>query len=146
MSLTKHFTLAEMTVSQTAARLGISNAPDAAAIANLKRVCEALELVRALVGGPIIVSSGYRGPALNRAIGGSTSSAHMVGLAADFDRPGLTPKQVAQKIAASKIPFDQLILEYPDSGGWVHLGLSAGAPRRQVLTIKSGTGYMPGLL
>lgn len=145
MQLTEHFTLAEMTVSETAARRGINNTPGPAALENLKRTCAVLEQVRSLVGGPIVVTSGYRGPEVNAAVGGSKTSAHMTGRAADMNRPGLTPRQLAEKIVASKIAFDQIILEF-DS--WVHIGIAEAGktPRRQVLTINNSTGgYVEGL-
>lgn len=143
MNLSEHFTQAELTISETAARRGIDNTPDAFTLANLKKLAEALETVRALVGKPINVTSGYRSPALNKAIGGATNSAHMSGLAADINVNGYTPRQLAIKIRDSGLMFDQLILEYDN---WVHFGLSAGAPRRELLTIRNGTGYMKGIL
>ena len=143
MNLSEHFTQAELTVSETAARKGIDNTPDAFTLANLKKIAEALEAVRALVGRPINVTSGYRSPALNKAIGGAANSAHMFGLAADINVNGYTPRQLALKIRDSGIMFDQLILEYDN---WVHFGLSEGTPRRELLTIRNGTGYMKGLL
>lgn len=142
MQLSPNFTLSELTVSETAARKGLNNVPDAKALANLARLAGVLEQVRALVGRPVVVTSGYRSKAVNKAIGGSTTSAHMSGLAADINCPGLTVKQLAQKIAASGIQFDQLIQEFD---GWVHIGLSEGPPRRQVLTIRKGTGYVEGI-
>jgi zinc D-Ala-D-Ala carboxypeptidase len=145
MYLTTHFTLAEMTTSQTAARLGLDNTPGPDGEANLRRVAEVLEQIRAIVGGPIVISSGYRAPAVNAAVGGSSTSAHMKGLAADTNRPGLTPRQFAEKIVPhmAELGIDQLILEF-DS--WVHIGLSNGPPRHEVLTINSGTGgYVSGL-
>lgn len=143
MYLTEHFTLPEMTVSESAARLGIDNTPDAAALANLHRLCTVLESVRQLVDKPVLVSSGYRSHALNSAIGGSLGSAHIQGLAADINVPGLTAATLAQRVADSPLMFDQLILEYDQ---WVHLGLSSTRERRQVLTIRKGTGYLPGLV
>ncbi|MFQ6571714.1 D-Ala-D-Ala carboxypeptidase family metallohydrolase [Pseudomonas sp. UM16] len=143
MYLSEHFTLAEMTVSESAVRLGIDNTPDAETLGNLRRLCVLLEQVRRLIDQPIVVSSGYRCPALNRAIGGSSRSAHMQGLAADVNVPGLTPKAFARRVADSPLMFDQLILEYDQ---WVHLGLSSLPERRQLLTIRKGTGYLPGLV
>ena len=143
MQLSPHFTLSELTVSETAARRGISNVPDAKALANLARLAGVLEQVRSLVGRPVVVTSGYRSKAVNKAIGGSTTSAHMTGLAADINCPGLTPKQLCQRIEASGIQYDQLILEFD---GWTHIGLSEGAPRRQELTIRKGTGYLEGIV
>jgi zinc D-Ala-D-Ala carboxypeptidase len=148
MQLSRHFTLSELTISETAARKGLNNVPPAKELANLARLAGVLEQVRALVNRPIVVTSGYRSKAVNKAIGGSTTSAHMSGLAADINCPPLTAKQFAQKINASGVQFDQLILEFPDGagGGWVHIGLSEGPPRRQTLTIRKGTGYVEGIV
>lgn len=139
--LSPHFSLQEFTASQTASREGIPNQPDAAAMTNLKRTADIMERVRLLLGEkPIIISSGYRGPQLNAAVGGATSSAHCFGLAADFTCPGFgDPHQVCKAIEPhlSELEIDQLIYEYSD---WVHLGLSSGPPRHQTLTItNSGT-------
>lgn len=143
MNLSEHFTQAELTLSETAARRGIDNTPDAFILANLKTLAGELEKVRALVGRPVNVTSGYRSPALNKAIGGALNSAHMQGLAADINVNGYTPRQLALKIRDSDLMFDQLILEYDN---WVHFGLSLGAPRRELLTIRNGTGYMKGIV
>ncbi|MFD2644538.1 D-Ala-D-Ala carboxypeptidase family metallohydrolase [Pseudomonas japonica] len=142
MFLTPHFTLAEMTASQIAHREGIDNNPDSKTIANLVELCKTLEQVRSLVDQPLLISSGYRSAAVNRRVGGSSSSAHVLGLAADIMASRLTPRQLAQCIADSDLVFDQLILEFD---AWVHLGLGQRQQRRQVLTIRKGTGYLPGL-
>lgn len=136
MQLTPHFSLSEFTDSPTALRKGISNLPTESAMINLQRVAETMEKVRNLLGRPVVISSGYRSPALNAAVGGARSSAHLTGLAADFTVPGMTPSEVAKAIANSNIEFDQLIYE----GTWVHIGLSVGAPRREVLTAHFGGG------
>lgn len=143
MTLSEHFTLAELTASDTAARRGIDNTPGPAALANLRRLTTVLEQVRALQGRPLIVTSGYRSKALNSAIGGATNSAHMLGLAADINMPPLTAFELGQLIIGADIEFDQLIHEY---GRWVHIGLAPAGqtPRRQQLTIRHGTGYLPG--
>lgn len=142
MFLSPHFTLAELTVSQIASREGLDNTPERHVLDNLKRLSETLEQVRTLVGCPILVSSGYRSAALNRRLRGSPHSAHLLGLAADITAVRHTPRALADRLAQSEIVFDQLILEY-DS--WVHLGLAEQGARRQVLTIRKGTGYLPGL-
>ena len=139
--LSPHFTLAELTASDTARKLGISNIPGPEIRANLKRLAERLELVRELLGGlPMKINSAYRCEALNRAVHGANNSMHLYGLAADIVCPDYGPPlKIARAIAASQIGFDQVIHEY-DS--WVHLGLApAGqAERRQQLTInKLGT-------
>lgn len=143
-NLTEHFTLEEMTLSQAAARAGMDNTPSPTIVKNLKETCALLEAVRKVLGGvPILISSGYRSPALNKAIGGSKTSAHMEGFAADFTAPAFgTPLQVARAISASGLAYDQLIHEF---GVWVHIGLRAGALRKEDLSIFSGTGYLKGL-
>jgi hypothetical protein len=144
--LSANFALEEFTESQTAARKGIDNTPDAATQKNLKALAEALEVVRARLGNvPMRISSGYRSPALNKAVGGSKNSAHMSGLAVDFTAPRFgTVLQTAKAAAASGIEFDQIIYEY---GSWVHLGLAAPGKtaRKQLLSIAKGTGYVDGL-
>ena len=143
MNLSDNFTLAEMIASPSATKAGIDNTPDAAVIANLRRLCQLLEAIRALVDAPLLISSGYRGPALNALIGGSPTSAHLRGLAADFTVVGLAPRQTVELIADSGLVFDQLILEFDR---WVHLAVSERPPRREVLTIRKDTGYLPGIV
>ena len=150
--LTQHFALEEFLVSETAARRGIPNTPDDAALANLERLAAVLEVVRTRLGHPLLITSGYRSPALNTAVGGSQNSAHMRGLAADFHCPGYgNPLQVCQAIAAMDlldVPFDQLINEF---GQWTHFGLVPidQARRAQLLTaVREGdkTVYLHGLV
>jgi zinc D-Ala-D-Ala carboxypeptidase len=136
VNLSEHFTLEEMVASQIATRRRLDNRPDPDALANLRRVAAVLEEVRALVGAPVIVSSGYRSKAVNQAVGGAANSAHLLGLAADINVPGMAPKALAKMILASNILFDQLIYE----GTWVHIGLSTGRPRREVLTAAFNPG------
>lgn len=98
-----------------------------------------MELVRALLGNPISINSGYRSAALNKSIKGSSkTSQHMVGEAIDFTCRGFgTPKQVVEKIKNSNIEFDQLIYEF---SSWVHISFTNKKPRKQILTIDhSGT-------
>ena len=128
--LSKHFTVEELTASQTAVRKGIDNTPSLEVLANLKRVAAMLEQVREVVDGPIQVSSGYRSVALNKAVGGAADSAHVRGLAADITAPGWEARALARKILGAGIKFDQLIYE----GTWVHIGLSEDALRQQALT------------
>ena len=140
--LTEHFTLSEFTDSQTAARQGIHNVPPASSQErkNIQRTAEVMEKVRTLLGDkPILISSGYRCPQLNAAVGGSKSSAHMSGLAADFSCPGYgTPLHICKHLHShmKELGIDQLIHEYDT---WVHLGLRATdmTPRHQALTIDS---------
>ena len=96
MTLTPHFALSEFTHSQTAARLGITNAATSPVIiANIRRTAAMLEKVRAILGKPILISSGYRCQELNAAVGGSQNSAHVDGLAVDFTCPGFgSPRDI----------------------------------------------------
>ncbi|AJD82866.1 endolysin [Achromobacter phage 83-24] len=149
MNLTPHFTLEELIHSDTAVARGIKNIPTEAEQANLLRLAQTLEEVRNVLGGkPIIISSGYRGEALNKAVGGVPDSAHRLGLAADFICPLFgSPYEICKAIQASGVKFDQLIYEIGPRSPWVHLGLRAGGslPRMEVLTWKSGLGYRAGL-
>ena len=142
MQITEHFSLAELTTSEWAARNHVANTPSANELANLHKTAALLEAVRKLVGVPIRITSGFRCAQVNSAIGGSKTSAHMSGLAADINASGLTPRHLADKIVASSLSFDQLILEF---GSWVHLGLSNTGNRRQVLTKDATHDYTPGL-
>ena len=141
--LSEHFTLEEFTLSQSAVRAGIDNAPPAEVLAILRETAAGMEAVRALLGLPISISSGYRSPALNAKVGGADTSAHTLGHACDFNCPAFgSPLQVAQAIAANElIGWDQLIHEF---GSWVHISFD---PRRrlQLLTIDK-RGTRPGLL
>lgn len=146
MQISEHFTLEEFCFSETAARLGLDNAPSAEVIANLLSVAAVMEDIRAALGGrPVIVHSGYRSTDLNSAVGGAPTSAHCRGLACDFVVPAFgAPAEVGLAILHSNIEFDQLILEY----GWVHVGLAEEgiAPRREVLTKPSpNAAYEPGI-
>ena len=143
MQLTDNFSLAQLTFSETAEQKGIDNAAPPEIVGNLRRLANGLEAVQALLGMPLDISSGYRCPELNRAVGGSPTSQHTLGLAADFVCAGFgTPLDVAAAIQASAIEFDQCILEY---GRWVHLSFST-APRGRVLSIyNSHDGYLDGL-
>lgn len=137
MNLTAHFTLAEMCHSQTADRLAMDNSPSMSITSNLMITAHGLEMIRALLQRPVVVSSGYRSPLVNRAVGGSASSQHCKGQAADITCPGYgPPRSVMEAILRDgSIPYDQLILEYADAGGgWLHVSFT-DAPRKQALVI-----------
>jgi hypothetical protein len=136
--LSPHFTLDEMIVSQTAERLGLDNYPGPDELAALTRTALGLEAVRVRLGGtPIFISSGYRSPAVNSAVGGSSNSQHQRGEAADFTAQRFgTPRAVVDALADSDVPYDQLILEF---GRWVHISFST-SPRHHALVIdRTGT-------
>jgi len=137
-----NFTLDELTHSDTAIRKGIANTPDMEALTNLLDVLmPGLERVRSVLGMPMIISSGFRGPKLNAAVGGSSKSAHMRGLACDFTSPKFgDPAAVCKYIMLmhKSINYDQLINE----GKWVHIGFADvdQPPRGEVLTAHFSNG------
>jgi hypothetical protein len=143
MQLSRNFSLAQLTKSETAEKRGIDNSPPPEILGNLKLLAAGLEQILLLLGAPIEISSGYRCPELNAAVGGAAGSQHTLGLAVDFICPGFgSPLEIARAIRGSNMAFDQCILEY---GEWVHLSFAL-APRQRVLTIyDSDTGYIAGL-
>jgi hypothetical protein len=144
VNLTDHFTLQELTFSSTAVRLGIDNTPGEEIVAHLRFLAQGLERVRALLGHPMHIDSGYRCEALNAAVKGSNTSAHMRGYAADFVCAAYgEPLRIVQTITRSDIAFDQCIQE----GTWVHLSFDPRM-RREVLTAHfgaRGTTYTAGV-
>ena len=143
LMLSDHFSLEELVFSQAAARKGLANDLNAFHLAALKRLCVTLlEPLREALGRPLKISSGYRSPAVNRAVGGAPESAHLKGCAADVTAQGLTPEQIGQIALAHKLPFQQLIAEF---GSWVHLSVPdkiSMPPAREMLIatrLPSGT-------
>lgn len=143
MQLSPSFSLEQLTYSETAENSGIDNTPPPEILENLKRLAQGLEVLQKVLGAPLEISSAYRCAALNEAVGGSSASQHMQGLAADIACPDFGPPlAVARAIQRSGIDFDQCILEY---GRWVHLSFS-DAPRQRLLTIyDEKDGYLAGL-
>jgi zinc D-Ala-D-Ala carboxypeptidase len=149
--LSPHFTLREAQRSQYATRHGIDNLVPPMLVGAVTMVAEnILEPVRAAFGGrPISPSSWYRCEQLNKAIGGSGNSQHVIGQAVDFEIPGIPNRTVAQWIMET-ISFDQLILEYwrdgEDNAGWVHCSYHIPERnRREVVTLTKQDGYRSGL-
>ena len=146
MRLSKNFTLEEFLRSQTAERNDIDMTPSQEIIDNLHRLVNGcLQPLRDEAEAGIYISSGYRPLALNTRIGGSATSEHVNGNAADFTVTGQTPNQTAELIVEMELPFDQVIHEF---GKWVHLGVR-DILRTQQLTAyrKDGkTRYVPGIL
>lgn len=121
MQLTKNFTLEEMLRSQTATRLNIIKQfiPPQSVIDNLTTLCKkVLQPLRDKIRKAVSVSSGYRSPKVNKAIGGATNNQHLKGQAADISAGGFTPEQLYQHIKNSDLVFDQLIQEFDQ---WVHV-------------------------
>ena len=152
MRLSKNFTLQEYTKSQTATRRGLDNTPGEEHLAKAKSLFEnVVQPVREKFGVTTI-NSGYRGPALNEAVGGSSNSQHCKGEAVDIECPGTSNYTVA-KFIEDTLDYDQLILEFytpgiPDSG-WVHVSYIGEGNRKQSLTAMKENGktvYKPGLI
>ena len=152
VTLSKNFTLTEFTKSQTALRLGIDNTPSEEHLAAAKLLFEnVVQPVRDHFG-PTVINSGYRGPALNEAIGGASASQHCRGEAVDIECPGIPNHEVAEWIE-NNLEYDQLILEFytqgiPDSG-WVHVSYIPEGNRKQSLTAVKQDGktvYLQGLI
>ncbi len=152
MQLTNNFSLKELTVSDTATRLGLDNTPNETVTANLKTLAEKiLQPVREHYGKSVKVNSGYRAPEVNAAVGGSKTSDHCKGQAADIEITGVANGDLAKYIAEN-FKFTQVILEFytqgvPDSG-WVHVSYDSNDLKCQTLTAVKQNGktvYLPGL-
>ena len=153
MNLTDNFTLAEMVKSETALRHDMDNTPDEAEIASLRLLCEKiLQPVREHYGKGVKVNSGFRHPDVNAKVGGSKTSDHCKGQAADIEIPGVANADLALHIVDT-YEFTQVILEFytpgvPDSG-WVHVSYDPANLKGQVLTATKKDGktvYLPGLV
>ena len=152
VKLSENFSLQEYTKSQTATRQGLDNTPNEGHMTSATALFEnVVQKVRDNFGVTVI-NSGYRGPALNTAVGGSSNSQHCKGEAVDIECPGKGNYDVAKWIE-DNLDFDQLILEFytpgiPDSG-WVHVSYKTEGNRKSVLTAMKENGktvYKPGLI
>jgi uncharacterized protein YcbK (DUF882 family) len=136
MNLTPHFTLDELTASESAERNGWDNTPNDAELENLKRLADMLEQVKVVLGGkPIMINSAYRSKKVNDAVGSKDTSQHRIGCAADIRVPGMTPDEVVRKVIASGIGYDQVIREFDR---WTHISIPNSvdtSPRKQALII-----------
>jgi len=152
VKLSQNFTIQEYIKSQTALRQGIDNTPTEEHMGNATALFRnVVQKVRDQFGVTVI-NSGYRGEALNKAVGGSSKSQHCKGEAVDIECPG-TPNYDVAKWIEDNLDFDQLILEFytpgiPDSG-WVHVSYKSEGNRKSVLTAMKENGktvYKPGLI
>lgn len=128
----KYFTIKELCKSSTATKKGIDNSPNSEIINNLEQLVDnILDPLREKYGKPIHVNSGYRCPALNKAVNGSKTSHHLLGLAADITAGSVAKnKLLFNLIIEMDLPYDQLIDEKKFS--WVHVSFSK-KPRKQIL-------------
>jgi hypothetical protein len=152
MNLSANFSLKELTKSETATRLGIDNTPDEETIDNLKTLCDkVLQPVRDHFGKSVTINSGYRSPESNAAVGGSKTSDHCKGMAADIEIAGVPNAELAQWIM-DNLTYSQLILEFYTRGigdsGWVHVSYDPNNLKKQELTavkVAGKTQYLQGL-
>ena len=153
MKLTANFTLNELTQSETALRKELDNAPTQDVISALQTLAvNVLQPVREHYGRGVKVNSGYRSPEVNASVGGSKTSDHCKGFAADIEIPGVANADLAAYIR-DELQFTQLILEFytpggPDSG-WVHVSYDPANLKKQVMTATKRDGktvYLPGLV
>ena len=151
--ITKNFSYHEMIKSSTAARMSISNEASREHVINLVNLANfILQPVRE-THGPIRINSGYRSPALNKAVGGSKTSQHCNGQAADFESSRISNPDLAKWIEKNLV-FDQLILEFYDgvdpNSGWIHCSYNKMGENRNytmtALRVNGKTQYKPGLL
>lgn len=141
MQLTANFSLAELTVTGR----NMPNVPNEAEVASLRSLAELiLQPLRNALGKPVRVNSAFRSEAVNRAVGGTATSQHRLGQAADIYVPGMTSAELAKKIVALGLPFDQVIEEF---GSWVHVSYGPRHRRQQLTAVKrSGkTVYVQGI-
>ena len=123
MQLTKNFSLREMTESAKAKELGIDNTIPPLLMRNAKALAERLQIIRDVLRAPVYISSGYRCEALNRAVGGTYTSRHQLGLAADIYVDGHTAQELYDAILKMNISYDQLIIERAGLKEWVHISV-----------------------
>ena len=151
--LTRNFSLHELTKSETALRYDMENTPGPAEAANLTELAgKVLQPIRDHYQKGVKINSGFRHPDVNAKVGGSRTSDHCRGMAADLEIPGVPNAELAQWVK-DNLEFTQLILEFytpgiPDSG-WVHVSYDPGNLKKQVMTATKQNGktvYLPGLV
>lgn len=134
MKKIKYFKLSEFINSATANRLGIDNIPSFEVVDNLNRLADYLDSIRTKFGKPILISSGYRCPMLNKAVGGVVNSQHLKGLAADLV---CSDMETLLSIIRETKGFDQVITEHNKGSKsyWIHVSVAPvfGKPRNQVI-------------
>lgn len=143
MNLTPHFTLEELavTTNKECKELNLKRAEEN--LGKMYMLAGFAERVREIVGKPMTITSGFRCPKLNKAVGGSSTSQHIAGEAIDFVCRGLTAEQIACKIAASDLKFQQLIIETSKGKSWVHIAIGS---KMDVLRYKNGKYSLIGNL
>lgn len=139
--ISKYFDWSEVTVSAKAASLGLNNVPSLAISKTCIVTASKMDVVREALNSPVKVLSWYRTPEVNKAVGGATNSAHMLGYAIDCTSTIMTPLKLCKFVVDMGIDFDQIIHEY---GKWMHISFDP-QNRKSLLTKFSGP-YKKGLL
>ena len=151
--LTRNFSLSELTKSETALRFDMENTPGPIEIGNLTELAgKVLQPIRDHFQKGVHINSGFRHPDVNAKVGGSRTSDHCKGMAADLEIPGVANAELAEWVK-NNLEFTQLILEFytpgiPDSG-WVHVSYDPNNLKKQVMTATKRDGktvYLPGLV
>ena len=152
MKLSANFSLSELTKSETGARNGISNTASPLVIEKLQALTDNILQPLRDKFGPVIVTSGYRSPEINKAVGGSSTSHHCFGFAADFSVLSMDNRELTLYIR-DNLKYTQLILEFYQSGiadsGWCHCSYDAADLKCQTLTarrVNGRTQYSNGIL
>ena len=142
-----------MEKSSTAIRKGLNNTCPADLLLNMQKVADHLELIRMHFNAPLRVLSCYRSPEVNKAVGGSKTSAHRFAMAADCTVDGVSVYDLCKWCADNIEDYDQIIYEFGEkdnpSAGWMHIGFTNGTPRKQLLTATKQNGktvYQSGLV
>lgn len=132
-----NFTISELCKSDKALKNGIKNTPTISQVDNmLNLIIYTLQPIRDMFNKPVIISSGFRNPQLNKLVGGKPNSQHLEGKAADFNIQGETVAGIIFKIQTSNIEYDQLIHEKINGKEWVHISYNHKKNRKQYLQIK----------
>jgi uncharacterized protein YcbK (DUF882 family) len=136
VNLSEHFTLEELTNSETADRNNWDNTPNATELSNLVRLAVFLEEVKTVLGGkPVMINSAFRSKLVNDAVGSKDSSQHRVGCAADIRVPNMTPDEVVKAVISANLGYDQIIREFDR---WTHISIPShpeDKPRQEALII-----------
>lgn len=123
-----NFTISELIHSDTAIKYNINNMPDIKSLDNiLELIVYCLQPIRNKLKKPMVITSGYRNPQINKLVGGAENSQHTKGQAVDFIIKDMSPYQIYMHILNSDIEYDQLILE----PSWVHISYNKGKNRKQ---------------
>lgn len=139
MRLSNNFTLEELTASTTAKQHGVSNTPNKQAIENLGCLVQnLLQPLRDKLRRPIIITSGYRSPELNKLVGGATNSQHTLGQAVDIQVSGMSPRTLAEFVTRTGLTFDQMIVEEVGKTSWLHLSYTRKFNRKERLLYRGG--------